>query len=1065
MVVVPQRPTREQLAEIGKRKLEEFRRAKSQQHKGTSILPEASLPPSETHIASLVISPSRSASLLRNNLLTSLPSCNGSSPDTQTVLDRAPSSFLASDVDRLSVKPLNSEGLFETNPPSGSASFFELSQPLQQFLPLLPPSNQTAGNESSVASTSVQHASLSPPAVPFHSIPKPSSQIVAAPPSVGTPSLSHSLSPNGPIANVPFSSPLSSSTTLPTTDQSFVHLFPSHHSVLSSHPFVPSPSPEFPPPLPATLLSALHPFPLGALESSSSPSAPLSAPFLVPSSTSPSLPPTATPSIFPPPTTAVPLPHLLPQSPGSERGDDPIHTGGGDSRLVTPSPTPSIPSSPATSFAPGTNTSTPRMGGVLGFLSRGRTVVGKSFGFGRFGAESSSSINPNYAGNDTGSYSCSNNNSLHVLSGGSVENNTSAVDAVKLGKEPPKQMREKEEKWEKINKNEEEARDKSNNYYKQNSNIKGPFMLNKCASIPHSSSSSSSSSSPRPISSPPLSSLSPQPPLQKDADEEVGVIDISAFLGGEAAVDVVNKGKSTTDHDSRRKSEEKLRWRVGTNEKEEEDNNDDVFQALTNAFGAFVNIVDPEPEILSEGSTNSSMSNCANKSSNNPHSSHHPTEVTIPVEKESPPPPLHHSYPLSSPTLICGKGNGQKLQEGVDEVTKTSNHQSMMDAPQKDDDDVVSVRNRNFPLFPFNPLPLTMEGVEEKRKLTDTSLEYQQGHDNFLSSSVRTLGLLKEKVDNATGVSMAPASIPLSPITTTTTIIPTLSADNQIPSAPLTTTSYPLIPTSHVLTSLPPPSITPSLSPSSTSSPLACAASQADRDGMTSSIEHRQSSAHRQQMTWLRNLVDELTEEKLSLERALAKQTRISNGLTEELREAVATTRRHQGHAEDLKKKVTTLEAHIEAGAVTLETLHSERDVARSAAAEATGRAQSLAAEVVTLEAQLMQAKSSVLRLEQKVKDEASRAAKAEHRLLDAEATITTTKAATADAVSSGRQARIDLRRAELATKALQERVEELEAERKKWLASEKRGAKWLGGGLFGRKGVVRQEEGGWKGG
>jgi len=158
--------------------------------------------------------------------------------------------------------------------------------------------------------------------------------------------------------------------------------------------------------------------------------------------------------------------------------------------------------------------------------------------------------------------------------------------------------------------------------------------------------------------------------------------------------------------------------------------------------------------------------------------------------------------------------------------------------------------------------------------------------------------------------------------------------------------------------------------------PTAASASSHKRVDSTDSF----ASGAAGQFALLHQHIDELTEEKLGLQRGLAKQQRLAEGLAEENEALVAQYNAQARVVEELNKKVqfpvhTCLhmlfvecprkrsefgtgsciqiqryEDELEAQVLALEHLSMERESARAAAHEAHGRATGLAAEVVSLE-------------------------------------------------------------------------------------------------------------------
>eukprot|EP00775_Hariotina_reticulata_P012770 gene12770-12898_t len=127
----------------------------------------------------------------------------------------------------------------------------------------------------------------------------------------------------------------------------------------------------------------------------------------------------------------------------------------------------------------------------------------------------------------------------------------------------------------------------------------------------------------------------------------------------------------------------------------------------------------------------------------------------------------------------------------------------------------------------------------------------------------------------------------------------------------------------------------------------------------------------------LQQHIDELTVEKLELERGLHQQVRANEALAEENQ---ALGDQHNGLAASLeheRQRVKRLEAEMVAAATTLTALAAEREAHKAAAQETTERANALAAENVALDNQLLEVKSVALRLER----DAALAASASRRL------------------------------------------------------------------------------------
>ncbi|GAX74765.1 hypothetical protein CEUSTIGMA_g2212.t1 [Chlamydomonas eustigma] len=167
--------------------------------------------------------------------------------------------------------------------------------------------------------------------------------------------------------------------------------------------------------------------------------------------------------------------------------------------------------------------------------------------------------------------------------------------------------------------------------------------------------------------------------------------------------------------------------------------------------------------------------------------------------------------------------------------------------------------------------------------------------------------------------------------------------------------------------------------------PRAPAMSSHNRLGSNDSLGSQtgpNSGAQSMQFSLLHRHIDELTEEKLGLQRGLVKQQQLAEGLLEE-NQALMERYNAQAHVVDsLNKKIQQYEDELEAQVLALESLSMERESARVAASEAAQRATGLAAEVVALEQSLLNEKSARLRAESKGDQGAAGISKAEKKVV-----------------------------------------------------------------------------------
>ncbi|GAB4813352.1 hypothetical protein N2152v2_000398 [Parachlorella kessleri] len=113
----------------------------------------------------------------------------------------------------------------------------------------------------------------------------------------------------------------------------------------------------------------------------------------------------------------------------------------------------------------------------------------------------------------------------------------------------------------------------------------------------------------------------------------------------------------------------------------------------------------------------------------------------------------------------------------------------------------------------------------------------------------------------------------------------------------------------------------------------------------------------------LQQHIDELTQEKFTLQRGLEQQSRLAGSLADE-NEALAQRYNEQAKQVDaLQRDVAQLQQQLTEQAVLVERAAAERDAYKLSAQEAQSRAQSLAAEVVRLEEAVLRLRSQEIRV------------------------------------------------------------------------------------------------------
>ncbi|KAL4442722.1 hypothetical protein ABPG77_006716 [Micractinium sp. CCAP 211/92] len=122
------------------------------------------------------------------------------------------------------------------------------------------------------------------------------------------------------------------------------------------------------------------------------------------------------------------------------------------------------------------------------------------------------------------------------------------------------------------------------------------------------------------------------------------------------------------------------------------------------------------------------------------------------------------------------------------------------------------------------------------------------------------------------------------------------------------------------------------------------------------------SASRAQEFKALQQHIDELTEEKFMLQRAVEHQSKLALNLAEE-NEALTRRYNEQGaEVQSLREQVEELRAHIAGQVAALDAANAERDAYKLSAQEIQERSKALAAEVVALEEQVLRLKSSTLR-------------------------------------------------------------------------------------------------------
>ena len=109
-----------------------------------------------------------------------------------------------------------------------------------------------------------------------------------------------------------------------------------------------------------------------------------------------------------------------------------------------------------------------------------------------------------------------------------------------------------------------------------------------------------------------------------------------------------------------------------------------------------------------------------------------------------------------------------------------------------------------------------------------------------------------------------------------------------------------------------------------------------------------------QQFTALQQHIEELTEDKMTLQRGLNRQQQMAEELSRENQMLTEQYNVQARTVESLQKKIQRYEDELEAQVLSLEGLSSERDTARTLAQEASSRATLIAAVAVELEQKLL---------------------------------------------------------------------------------------------------------------
>lgn len=136
--------------------------------------------------------------------------------------------------------------------------------------------------------------------------------------------------------------------------------------------------------------------------------------------------------------------------------------------------------------------------------------------------------------------------------------------------------------------------------------------------------------------------------------------------------------------------------------------------------------------------------------------------------------------------------------------------------------------------------------------------------------------------------------------------------------------------------------------------------------------------ANTQQFQALQEAIDQLTLQKLELERGLMQQARMNESLVTE-NSTMAEQYNAQGKViAELREKVKRYEEELQAHRLALEGVAAERDSCRAGAQEAQSRASVLAAETVNLEQELLKLKSTKLRVERELEDLTAKSQKLE---------------------------------------------------------------------------------------
>ncbi|KAK3263394.1 hypothetical protein CYMTET_27798 [Cymbomonas tetramitiformis] len=130
------------------------------------------------------------------------------------------------------------------------------------------------------------------------------------------------------------------------------------------------------------------------------------------------------------------------------------------------------------------------------------------------------------------------------------------------------------------------------------------------------------------------------------------------------------------------------------------------------------------------------------------------------------------------------------------------------------------------------------------------------------------------------------------------------------------------------------------------------------------------SSREKDEFKHLQQHIDDLTQEKYDLDRALQSHRALTENLAEENSALTDQYNMQASLVEKLKEQVARREQEIEAQMVVMESMRASRDEALRGNVDSSTRAQALAQEVVDLEEKTLQIRSRELKLEQEMKEQ-----------------------------------------------------------------------------------------------